>query len=421
MASDIVKCITCNIVINELLCFIQNKINLMDDKSLVKLAVSAFARSEISAAKDLLFASISTTIQNVSRRVDKEQKEVEDIIRVFKNIEPDNTPTFVAKELHKLPALSFEHVDVSRVLKDIILLQSEVKTIKESYITIDDLKDIKSEIQNMRYASLISGDQSFRNINKKRGGYVLEDSGPFGILNVSPTRTANSTPDGGKLNTQKRNNGRRSRSNTPPPSTAQGNNIAIAPSMRAMTSETPSDESEPSNRSMTAQQVSASASHTVANTRGDPAENNRSFKEVLLYENETKPEEGNNHTWKLVEKRKKYRYRRESVRGKATINPCDKFKPADIKMSLFVSNVHKDTSEGDIIDYIFSKTKETVLLQKIKTKTERSYNCYKITVSRHKISLFLNDELWPNGITCRRFMPYRNYGPEGQQHRIVPV
>lgn len=37
---------------------------------------------------------------NVSRRVDKVQKEVEVIIRVFKNTEPYNTK-FVAKELHK--------------------------------------------------------------------------------------------------------------------------------------------------------------------------------------------------------------------------------------------------------------------------------------------------------------------------------
>lgn len=382
MATDIVKCITCNIVINELLCFIQNKMNVMDEKSLVLLSMSAFSKTEISAAKDLLFASINTSIPNVSRRVDKEKKELQDIIRVFKNIEPDNTPTFVAKELHKLPALSFEHVDVSRVLKDIILLQSEVKTIKESYITIDDLKDIKAMIHNMKYASLINSDPSLLNVNKKRGGCLLEDSGPFGILNLSSTHTAK------------------------PNETHSG------------------DECDRSNRFVNEEQSSVSASHTVANIESDEFVKNKSFKEALLHSNEIKPVESNkcnNESWKLVESKKRNKNRRETVRGKAIIRPCDKFKPANLKTPLFVSNVHKETSESDIIEYILSKTKESVSLQKIKMKTERSYNCYKIIVPKHKISVFLDDELWPDGITCRHFLPYRIRGSEEEQQRIVTV
>lgn len=69
--------------------------------------------------------------------------------------------------------------------------------------------------------------------------------------------------------------------------------------------------------------------------------------------------------------------------------------------------------------YILSKTGENVLLQKIKMKTERDFNAYKMMVVRHKLDVFLNDEIWPIGVTCRRFMPYKN--PEQQQYRNIPT
>lgn len=40
--------------------------------------------------------------------------------------------------------------------------------------------------------------------------------------------------------------------------------------------------------------------------------------------------------------KRRQKYRHEGVKGKAAIRPDDKFKPAEIKLSLFLSNVHKD-------------------------------------------------------------------------------
>lgn len=72
----------------------------------------------------------------------------------------------------------------------------------------------------------------------------------------------------------------------------------------------------------------------------------------------------------------------EGVTGRATVQPGDKFTPADLKIPLFVSNVQNDKLETDIVDYIYTKTKEKVQLQKIKMKTKRGYNAYKIMVTK---------------------------------------
>lgn len=97
--------------------------------------------------------------------------------------------------------------------------------------------------------------------------------------------------------------------------------------------------------------------------------------------------------------------------------------PADLKIPLFVSNVHNDTLEKDIVDYIYTKTKENVQLQKIKMKTKRGYNAYtcKIMVTKHMLHVFLKDEFWPDGVTCRLFMPNKKREESGDQNRNIQV
>lgn len=118
--------------------------------------------------------------------------------------------------------------------------------------------------------------------------------------------------------------------------------------------------------------------------------------------------------WKEFQRRK-LRNRQDGVKGKAAIGPDDKFKPAEIKISLFLTNVHKDTSEDDVAEYIRSKTKQKISLQKINMKTEKTYNAYKIIVNRNALDIFLNNEIWPDGVICRRFRPYRPIVQNGEQ------
>lgn len=110
--------------------------------------------------------------------------------------------------------------------------------------------------------------------------------------------------------------------------------------------------------------------------------------------------------WILVQ-RNKLRNRFMERTGKAVINSDAKFKAAENRIPLFISNVNKDASEMDICEYVQSKTKEKVTMEKTKMKTDRPYNAFKMYVSKHKLDLYLDDNLWPDGIRFRRFVHFR--------------
>lgn len=371
----------------------------MDEESLVTIILSAFSTSEISVAKELLFTSISTTVKKVSRRKNKEQKDIEDIISAFKNVDPDNIPIFVAKELHKLPPVTFDHIDVTRLLKDIVLLQSELKIIKETYVTSEYLR---AELNNMKYASLVNQDS---NVTNRRGAYLL-DSGPSGFMDITNTsatimNTTEVETTSGKRQVQNNCIVQDCRS----PSFVN----KVADNTHAHTSQVGESCTHTSTtiEASATEQMTGTANHTgVSMTNDANIKNIKSLAEIVTTIGEWRTKDSTlENEWTEVQKRR-HRNRMEGIRGKASIKPEDKFRPADLKIPLFVSNVHKNTSENDIIDYIFTKTNENVILQKIKMKTEKSYNAYKMLVTRHKLELFLNDEIWPDGVTCRRFMPY---------------
>ncbi|KAF9797539.1 hypothetical protein SFRURICE_006374 [Spodoptera frugiperda] len=288
MTSQVIKCNNCNIVICELLAFIQNKMQVMDEEGLVRLCNTTFSSEDIEAAKSLLFESITTAKRKISRKRDgKSKRELHDIITLMKEVDPEEVPIFVARELHKLPPVTFDHIDVTRLLKDLLLLQSDYVRLKNVIVSV---------------------------------------------------------PAAGRT-----------------------------------------DKKPVECRSL---------------ERSMPQANSGSDNKSQNYENDNE--------WTLVQ-RKKLKSRLRGSKGKAMLEPNNRFRAADIHIPLFITNVNKQTSENDIIDYIFSKTQTSVVLKKIKMRKEKNYNAYKILVPHHKLALFLNDNLWPEGVSFRRFVRVANY------------
>ncbi|CAG9786006.1 unnamed protein product [Diatraea saccharalis] len=114
-----------HVVISEILAFIRNKLDIIDTESLIRIYVSAFSEEDIECAKKLLFSSVKTKIKFVSRRKQQKEKDLEDILTVLKTAEPDQIPIFVAYNLQKLPPICFDHFDVTKLLKDTILLRED--------------------------------------------------------------------------------------------------------------------------------------------------------------------------------------------------------------------------------------------------------------------------------------------------------
>ncbi|KAJ2937440.1 hypothetical protein O0L34_g19348 [Tuta absoluta] len=111
--------------------------------------------------------------------------------------------------------------------------------------------------------------------------------------------------------------------------------------------------------------------------------------------------------WVYVGKKKKYTNRFAGEKGTCT-ETAGGFKAAiSSQIPLFINNVHKDTCENDKVSYVRNRIGVQVTLCKIKTKQPREYNSYKMFVPKDKLTLFLDCNVWPDGITFRKFVEFR--------------
>ena len=105
-----------NIVINELLCFYVNRMDVLPRYVLCRILLDNFTDTDITNAKDVLYSHISITLKN--RRIkrqssDKVKNNIDDISKVLEEIYPNHITNFVARDLGKLPNIYFNHADVS--------------------------------------------------------------------------------------------------------------------------------------------------------------------------------------------------------------------------------------------------------------------------------------------------------------------
>ncbi|CAK1604560.1 unnamed protein product [Parnassius mnemosyne] len=92
------------VVIHELLAFVQQKLDVMDQVSLEQILMTSFTEDEIIQAKKVLADSAVSQIRLITRHRDgRGKKDLQDIFRLFNENDPDDIPTFVARDFNKLP------------------------------------------------------------------------------------------------------------------------------------------------------------------------------------------------------------------------------------------------------------------------------------------------------------------------------
>lgn len=70
------KCASCDVVINELLAFLWNVLDFMDEESIHQLCTSSFSAEDITNAKKLLFESLPSVKKPPNRRKEGKKKDV---------------------------------------------------------------------------------------------------------------------------------------------------------------------------------------------------------------------------------------------------------------------------------------------------------------------------------------------------------
>lgn len=382
MSVNKLKCTSCNIVISEVLAFIRDRHHVVDNESLIRICETAFSEEEIDEAKKLLFVSTKTTKKLVSRRKNKKQKDLEDMITVFKTLDPEQIPLFVAYELHKLPPVCFDHVDVTKLLKDILVLRKDVEDIKNNYVTNLQLEELKLKVNNSENTSPLIN--SNVNVNVKRGGYLL-DSGPFGLPHIEQQPVNNVEVPRSSHND------------------VSHDSASVIPTSMYRTLVHTQDEGDTRTKPVSPAPVNSTMLKNDSVVPLDDVCKQQTLAEIVKKGEwkENKPDE----QWILVQ-RSKPRNRFVGMTGKALSNSAN-FKAAEIKIPVFISNVNKAATEKDISEYIEQKTKEVVKLEKINMKSERQYNAFKLFIPKHRLNIFMDDTFWPEGITFRRFINFK--------------
>lgn len=134
-----------------------------DELSLKKICTSAYTDEDILEAKRTLTGTIKTSFLLDAKSQDVPSKNhLQDIIKIFKETNPNDMPTYVARNLSKLPSV-IEHVDVTRLLKEISSLKNEVDSIRKKLETSErTAEDLRQEVSLLRSEILTAS----RNVNR---------------------------------------------------------------------------------------------------------------------------------------------------------------------------------------------------------------------------------------------------------------
>lgn len=124
-----------DIITNELLCFVSNKLEVMPYDTIVKVCTDFYPEQAVTSAKNTLYEVLgdSTGKRCVTRKGNnKKNSELQDILNVLIEIKICDMPVFVTRDLGNLPPLSFDHFDITKVMRDIEVIRNELYVVKES-------------------------------------------------------------------------------------------------------------------------------------------------------------------------------------------------------------------------------------------------------------------------------------------------
>ncbi|VVD05240.1 unnamed protein product [Leptidea sinapis] len=123
----------------------------MDEQNISRICVTSFSESDIVTAKNLLFDSVSSAKRKKTRRRDgKSARNIDDIIRLIKESDSEELPTFATRDLHKLPPILFDHVDPTQLLKQLLRLKKEINDLKSNYVTKEHFDILKCYVYNVK-------------------------------------------------------------------------------------------------------------------------------------------------------------------------------------------------------------------------------------------------------------------------------
>lgn len=140
----------CETTINELLCFVQNKIDIVPFDMLAKLCADFYSLEEISKSKDLMYQLNRQVIQERFKRhtgpIYRSLKDLKNILQWMFQMRLPYKHRFVAQDLSDISPVSMLNFDSSKILHETESIKTEYKALALNQ------KDMAKQIVDLKLA-----------------------------------------------------------------------------------------------------------------------------------------------------------------------------------------------------------------------------------------------------------------------------
>nr|XP_006823137.1 PREDICTED: uncharacterized protein LOC102807118 [Saccoglossus kowalevskii] len=361
------------VMINELDCFLINKIDILPTDILAKLCVDHFEDDDIDFAKRTLFDLCCNDITSrfIKRQGhNKRSNNVLDMIKLIHEIDEENLPCFVAKNLTKLPPFDITHVDVSFMAKKLKSLRREVLELKS-----ETNKDLMQDLSFIR--------KKLNQLKSRLSSPRVDDV----ELNLPSAIEREIEPNANELIIRETdyNLGR--------------------PIPRHAIGKTPTQMSEQT-ESVSYAEIAKTLRHDV--TKNVPLKWNRETESTVgVTKNATpvvstkvisKSTSNYNNEFTIVQRRQ------QPTVGTAKVNDARTIKVAHSSppFKLFVTRLAPSTTEQDICSYVNQVFDIKVKCEKLETKFD-TYASFQVKTTISLARCLLSPTSWPNGILIPKF------------------
>ncbi|XP_006821973.1 uncharacterized protein LOC100368535 [Saccoglossus kowalevskii] len=362
--------VTGGIIINELLCFLWNKIDVLRIDVIVKLSVDVYDDKEVENTKEILYETCESDSSN--RRIqrkgqNKRANNIHDMIILMHELDDVNVPCFVAQDLAKLPPVDITNIDVTVILKEMKSLRYEFAQLKNDDKNKRDNQGVLSELLLLR--------KEMNELKASLKQHVHND--------ITENLTACKITCDDKTNKDPF---------TKSDELDNTNDIVVNNQIGDKILQVPKRYSEALKR--TPISVASNSDISGANQRAKPPASRISS-----------VSSDNGFT---VVKHKRRNGNRGIITGtKNEVTSSLRAVRTTPPIELFVSRLHPSTTNEDMLSFMRSLGINDVKVTMLKTKFDTYASC-KLTMSFATSKTLLDADNWPNDILIRRFYPSRN-------------
>ena len=340
-----------NIVISDLLCYLQCKIDSVPKESLVHVITNFYKQESITSAREILYKDLPDTFPRIVRHVNKRDN-VSAMYDVLQALLAEKAIVFVCRDLNNIPPLSLKNVDPVMLLKQTSGIQDEMSELAENHKAVKNQLTVMSETLDQIRDSICSTDNRTSAVTYSS---ATKQNLPLRKIQSAPTSRACAELPLGEV-VQGESAGMAS------PSCHDENYPDVTPSVGAL-----------------------GGSQEERAPRGSSAKVGGRY---------VVDSDGFMH--------RKPRQRKPPIIGKGKQS---KLRAAVMvrKREVFVTRLHEETTCGDIKDFVISITgSSTTEVEKLNNK-HPGYASFRVACDEQYLKTLLCEDTWDDGILVRPF------------------